>query len=343
MKNKEILQEVGESELINLIENLIYQRTKKHIIRDDCFFQKIPQSIKQKEATVVFNSDMLVSTTDVPKEMISFQIGRKAVIMNISDVIVKGVIPKAIIVSAGFPSKLKLSEFKEIINGIIESCIHYNLDYIGGDINETKEIVLSPTILGFQTKSKIIQRNGMKKGDLLVANGKFGLTGVGFDILLDKKGNFDSFPKYSRSIASVLKPSEISNEGIQLANAGYASSSIDSSDGLARSLLELQKSNPNKGFEIYFNDMLIDPEAREYSEEFGVPLENLIFNGGEEFIHLFTISPKNFERLQNDPHLTHLNLLQIGKVLDKTEISIIKENDKIKFQTKGFEHFEKRG
>ena len=41
-------------------------------------------------------------------------------------------------------------------------------------------------------------------GDILAVNEKFGLTGVGFDILLNRGGDVESFPKYRRSILSVL-------------------------------------------------------------------------------------------------------------------------------------------
>ena len=34
---------------------------------------------------------------------------------------------------------------------------------------------------------------------------------------------------------------------------------------------------------------------KNYSREVKVPLEDLVFNAGEEFIHLFTIDPKDYD------------------------------------------------
>jgi thiamine-monophosphate kinase len=342
MNRKKKLKDLGESKIIDVIDNLIYQKSHKNLIRDDCFFHKIPSIAENGDKIVVFNSDMLVSTTDVPKLMDPYNIGRKAVIMNVSDLIVKGVKPKALIISAGFPSGLYLLDFKKIINGILNSCEHYNLEYIGGDINETKELIISPTILGFQNKKKVIFRRGARKGDYLVANGKFGLTGVGFDILLNKEGDSHNFPKYVKAIESVLKPPEISLEGIELAKRGFATSSIDSSDGLSKSLLELKRSNPNVGFQISFTDYLIDSLAQQYSEEFNVSLEKLVFNAGEEFTHIFSISPENYEKIKKNFEGTNFKLYKIGEVIEKNEVFIVKENEKMTLKFDGFEHFKKR-
>ena len=211
-----------------------------------------------------------------------YQMGMKSIIMNVSDVIVKGAEPKGIIISLGLPKNMKLEEFKNLIRGIVDRCEIFDLDYIGGDINETKEIIVSPTVFGFQEVSKIIKRKGTQPGDLLVANGKFGLTGVGFDILLKKKGNLDNLQPYQRSIASVLEPGDIGREALVIAENDLATASIDSSDGLARSLKELMLSNPSIGFEVEFNDELIDEEALNHSKEFKSSLEDLVFNAGEE-------------------------------------------------------------
>ena len=69
-----------------------------------------------------------------------------------------------------------------------------------------------------------------------MSNGKFGLTGVGFDILLEKNGDPDEYQQYKQSISSVLEPFDIGKEGLTLARYNLANASIDSSDGLSKSL-----------------------------------------------------------------------------------------------------------
>jgi len=343
--NKKQLREVGESMIIQVIDELISQRTEKRLHHDDAFYYKMKERKSQKKdrAALCLNSDMFVSTTDAPEQMTYRQMGYKAVIMNISDLVVKGVKPDGIIISLGLPNSLPVVNFKSIINGIIDGSIRFDIDYIGGDINQTKEVVINPTVFGFQEDRKIIHRKPITGGDILVANGKFGLTGVGFDILLNKvkgdKTDFQAFTKYRKSINSVLSP-QIGLEGLKIAENQLAKASIDSSDGLIRSLRELIRSNPGKGFEIRIDESLIDEEATRYSKEFDLPIEKLIFTeGGEEFIHLFIMELDSFKRAQKLLREKENILVQVGKVINENEIFGLKGNEKFRLQGKGYEHF----
>jgi thiamine-monophosphate kinase len=341
MSNKD-LRDLGEVELIKLIENLIVKRTGKRPTRDDSFFVAIESLLNMKNYSnhkLILNSDMLVSTTDIPIQMTYYQMGRKAILMNVSDLIVKGVEPKYLSVSLGLPEDLKVINFKELIKGMIDYSKLHNIDYIGGDLNRTKEIVINPTVFGIQENSKIIYRNGINIGDYLITNGKFGLTGVGFDILLNKKGNFKKFPSYKRSLMSVLETPEIGKESLILAEKNLISSSIDSSDGLSKSLKDLMLSNPKIGFEIDFDANLIDNEALDYSTEFTVSLENLIFNAGEEFIHIYTIAPNKYDDAYKIVKEEGGQLLKIGRVISEEKIYYIKEGQRFELKSTGFNHF----
>lgn len=339
MKNNPKIGNLGEIKLIKLIEELVLQKTGKELLSDDSFFFDFKN--KNLNGNIVLNSDMLVSTTDVTPLMNSYQIGRKSVVMNISDLLVKGVKPRVIIVSFGLPKELKKHEFIDLVNGIIDCSVKFELDYIGGDINETKELIINPTVFGFKNPSAIIYRKGIKLGDILVTNNKFGLTGVGFDILLNRKGDYQDFPNYTRSIMSILEPEISGNEAFILSERNLATASIDSSDGLSKSLQDLMLSNPNLGFEINFNEDLIDAEAIQYSKEFNISLEKLVFTGGEEFIHLFTIDPKDFNTAQKEIQSKGGQIFKIGKVISEDYVVIIKEGKKKEIKSYGFEHFSK--
>ncbi|MHA1149272.1 MAG: thiamine-phosphate kinase [Promethearchaeota archaeon] len=334
----------SETELIKIIEELIKKKTNKDVIRDDCYYYSLKDLLETKiasEFTVVFNSDMLVSTTDIPKQMSYYHSGRKAVLMNISDLIVKGVEPIGIIISLGLPVNIKLKEFRELLNGIIDYTIKYDLEYIGGDLNETKELIINPTIFGFQEKKNIIYREGVKKGDYIISNGKFGLTGVGFNILLQRKGDLADYDDYKKSILSVLEPFDIGKEGLILANYNLAHAGIDSSDGLAKCLSELRIANPEVGFEIEFDNNLIHEEALKYSKKYDIPLEELVFNGGEEFIHLFLVNPENFKIAKEKIYEAGGKIFKIGRVTSNKKL-MVRINEEVKeLNYTGFNHFNK--
>jgi thiamine monophosphate kinase len=164
---------------------------------------------------------------------------------------------------------------------------------------------------------------------------------VGLDILVNRKGNLKTHPLYKRSILSVLEPNNLGKEGLILSKNNYASTGIDSSDGLAKSLTDLISSNQNQntGFKIDFNEELFDKEALSYSQEYGTSLEQLVFNGGEEFLHLFTINPKNYESALKTVQSQGGQLFKIGEVIANNKIYYLKESKIIELEKLGFEHF----
>ena len=335
MSSNNFISKIGEVRLIELIEDLILKETGERLIKDDAFFFKI-QNINK---SIVLNSDMFVSTTDAPSQMSFFQMGHKSVIMNISDLVVKGIEPKAIIISLGLPNDLKLSQFKDLIMGIISCAKEWNLKYLGGDLNKTKEIVINPTVFGLKKSGSIIKRAGMKEGDYLAINGRFGLTFVGFDILLKNKGNKRNYPKYERSINSVLYPHIFGKEAYFLSDMSLATASIDSSDGFVKSLRDLMLSNRGLGFEIEINKDLIDHEALIYADEHNIPTEKLILYGGEEFIHLFTIPAEKYEESIKLAKSKGGFLIKVGKVISEEKIYFLKNQNRLKINDHGYEHF----
>jgi len=337
MNENDIVSAIGEVKLIHIIEDIILKKTGKELVRDDSFFFKIEN--RKDTYDLVLNSDMFNATTDAPIQMNFYQMGRKSVLMNISDLVVKGVKPEGIIVSLGLPEELKVLDFTRLMEGIVDYSKVWNLNYIGGDINSTSDLIINPTVFGFKKRNKIIYRKGVKPGNFVVINKKFGLTGVGFDIILNKKGRLEDFSKYEKAINSVLEPNEIGIEGILLADNELATGSIDSSDGLSKSLNDLMLSISDLGFEIEFDDRLIHPDALRYSREFPVSLEKLVFGAGEEFIHLFTIDRKNFEVAQKLVSSKGGKLIKVGKVIPEEKIYYLKEGKRIQLKNQGYEHF----
>ena len=337
MKQKENISFYGEVGLIELIDKVIYNKTGKRLRRDDSFF--FMNKYQKEEECLVLNSDMFIATTDAPKQMNFYQMGLKSVLMNLSDLVVKGVKPKGIIISLGLPNDLPVVNFTRLIEGIVDHSNKWNLNYLGGDLNASKEFIINPTVFGFKNPKEIIYRKGIKLGDILAINNKFGLTGVGFDILLHRDMNVKDFSKYRGAINSVLEPNDLGNEAYILADNRLATASIDSSDGLSKTLKDLALSNPNLGFEIDFDDNLIHEKAKEYSLEFSISLEKLIFEGGEEFIHLFAIDPRDFDKAQQLVKSKGGRLFKVGKAISDEKIYFLKKSKRFELKNQGYEHF----
>ena len=137
----------------------------------------------------------------------------------------------------------------------------------------------------------------------------------------------------------MLEPGEIGMEGIILAEKRLATASIDSSDGLSKSLKDLMLSFSDLGFEIEFSEDLIHPDALEYSKEFQISLEKLVFDAGEEFIHIFTIDKNKFETAQKLVFSKGGKLFKVGEVIPEEKIYFLKEDKRVELKVQGYEHF----
>ena len=282
--------------------------------------------------------DMLVEHTDVPPKMTFEQIARKSVVSSVSDLVSKGIMPKAALISLGLPKSLKNSEISRLINGLSLASKEFGIDIVGGDINESKEIIIDCCMFGsLSSVANIPRRNGACIGDYVVVSGIFGYSSSGLKILINNLSSPDSYFR-KRSIASVLKPSPSYEFGIFIAH--YFSSSMDSSDGLASSLQELSKQS-GVNLLIEEDKIPIPPKLKEFLSINNLDFHDLVFYGGEEYNIVGTISEKNLVEVSEILKVRHLKLYIIGKVVSGIgRVFVLTSNGNKKLlKNKGYAHF----
>ncbi|MBA7561730.1 hypothetical protein ES708_03372 [subsurface metagenome] len=75
MNNNDYISSIGEITLIRIIEELIFEKTGRKLIRDDSFFFKIIEENNLKD--IILNSDMFNAATDAPEQMVLLSDGTK--------------------------------------------------------------------------------------------------------------------------------------------------------------------------------------------------------------------------------------------------------------------------
>ncbi|MEM2467022.1 MAG: thiamine-phosphate kinase [Candidatus Jordarchaeales archaeon] len=282
--------------------------------------------------TLVFSSDMLVARTDVPPGMTWKQVGWKVVVMNLSDLAAKGAEPIGGLYAFGLPKWFKVNDALEIASGIKEASNFYGARYLGGDVNESDEVVVSGAVLG--VTEKFVPRGGAKPGEVVAVTGPFGLTAAGLKILLE---GLESGSEKDRCLKTVYQPEPRIREGVTLAKGGYASSCIDSSDGLAASLHELAKAS-KVGFAI--DNVPIPPEVLVFAQRNGLDPYELALYGGEEYELVATIPEAKWEDAVKAVEKVGGSLHRIGRVIQENEVKFKHpEEGWVKISWKGYEHF----
>jgi len=289
-------------------------------------------AVQLGEVTLVFSSDMLVARTDVPPGMTWRQVGWKVVAMNLSDLAAKGAEPIGGLYAFGLPKWFKVDDALEIASGIREASNIYGARYFGGDVNESGEVVVSGAVLG--VTERFIPRSGAKLGDVVTVTGPFGLTAAGLKILLE---GLEAGSGRDRCLKSVYQPEPRIREGVVLAKEGYASSCIDSSDGLAVSLHELAKAS-NVGFAI--DNVPIPPEVLLFAQKNGLDPYELAFYGGEEYELVVTMPEVKWGDAAKAVEKVGGSLHKIGRVIQEKEVKFKHpEEGWVKISCRGYEHF----
>jgi len=340
------VNEIGEYELIQTIEDILGGLGNEILTGQD---DAVAISTKNLASPIlIINNDMLVSTTDIPPKMTLFEAGRKAVIMTASDVLVKGGKPKWGIVSLGFPRNLNVegqNGFKGLIRGLKKGFNELAINYIGGDLNESKEIIISCTIIGEATIGKVIPRSGAQVGDIIISNGEFGKTGCGFNILINGNEPNEIPIAWKESfVYSVLNPVTDSQYAEILIKNGWVTASADSSDGVYKTIYEICKAS-GVGAELYWKSLPIAEGVEEFSQTIGAEIEDLLFRAGEEFLHIYTVPKKKYKEAESYFKNRNLPFYKIGKIVEgKPEVFLIRKQDQrtaLSSKKKGFEHFSK--
>lgn len=115
-----------------------------------------------------------------PDNMSYFDMGFKAVTVNVSDLAAMGAEPLGFLLAIALPKDLKIDSFKEIIEGVLSACDYYEIPLIGGDTNEASEIIITGTALGI-TDSPLM-KDSYEKGDLIAVTGEIGHAALGFEL-----------------------------------------------------------------------------------------------------------------------------------------------------------------
>lgn len=226
---------MNEFELINhfFIDKQDHNRSDVVLgIGDDCAILEIP-----KGHQLVLSMDTLIEGVHFPKATQPFDVGYKALAVNMSDLAAMGATPAWITLALTLPSVDKewLSAFSE---GLFSLARQFNVQLIGGD---TTRGPLSITIQahGFVSMDAGVRRCGAKPGDLIYVTNTLGDAGLALSHI--KQERILSSDVFEAVALKLNRPLPRIKESVLLAK--MATSMIDVSDGLIADLGHILKAS----------------------------------------------------------------------------------------------------
>jgi thiamine-monophosphate kinase len=327
---------LNENAIVDLFVSQLNIESASKGIKDDVVI--IPREIGQLKVNLVLKCDMLVESTDVPYLMHPGQIARKSVVASVSDFAAKGVKPLHCIISVGIPKTYSKNNLQKLITGFKRVSKEYEIEIVGGDTNESKELIIDCTLVGLNYADCIPRRYGAKPGDLIVVSGKFGYTSSGLKIINSKCLATRKFR--TRAISSILQPKPNFRFGFSL--SGFFSSSMDSSDGLASSLYELADQS---GVDFLITNLPTSKDVNDFASSNSFNLEELVFFGGEEYETVATVRKSDFNKMKLTAKKENITMHIIGEAIRGTGNVYLQHNSDRKIskrkllKNQGFMHF----
>ena len=274
--------------------------------------------------------DTLVESTDIPKGSKLSDISRKSVASSLSDFAAKGIIPKFCIVSLTLPKNISEKQVKELSKGFSNACKEFKIQLLGGDTNQGNEISIHVVLFG--NLKNHIKRNGSKVEDIICTTGPFGYTSSALEIIMRKRTSTKKFSTKSKNL--FFKPKPRLKFGHECMN--YISSSMDSSDGLSSCLNELSNQSKKK---FMITTIPTNKDVIEFATKNKISLNKLIFDGGEEFELVFTVTPKNLKKIHALAKKNKISIFEIGHVAKGKGVFFDDGDNSYKIKDEGWQHF----
>lgn len=280
---------------------------------------------------MVLKVDMLVESTDVPHGMNYRQAARKAVAMCVSDFAAKGVRPDSFMVSVGLKRGTTQGRINQIGRGLRDAEEEWGIRMVGGDTNEADQLVIDCAMIGFA--KRIVERKGARSGDVLVVTGQFGYPPAGLKIIMGRAKADEQFKE--KALNSVKRPTPDLEVGVAI--SPYLTSSMDSSDGLARCLHTLAEES-GVGFDL--DRMPAAEGLASFAKKNSFSLQDLVMAGGEEYLIVGTVRPGRLRAATEAANAAGGRMIAIGKTTgEKGRVSLLVGKSRSRIGDEGWTHF----
>lgn len=334
------LSQIGEFGLIERIKKLVGVPSKGVVVGigdDSAVIRPAPGRL------LLCTSDTLMEGVHFTLDMISpKQLGKKAMVANLSDIAGMGGEPKYAMASIGLPRKISVEFVDEVFRGLKSVAKSYGVSIVGGDlVYSPSDIVINITILGEIEEGYTVLRSGARPGDAILVTGDLGASAAGLAILEADTRYLMPDARRDRVITRHLTPIARVKEGRIIAQRKLATSMIDISDGLAGDMNHIC-SLSKVGAKIWAYEIPISQATREVAQKLKRDPLDFALYGGEDFELLFTCRP---ERTQEAMDIlkkrTKTSVSRIGEITPRRGgLQLISTDGKsTRLEPKGYEHF----
>lgn len=197
--------------------------------KEQYIFEKFRSKLNGDDCAVIgeraYCKDLFVEGVHFRRGWLSLrEIGAKAILVNISDMIATNARAKYALLGLALPREIGTREIDELCAGVSETAREWGIRIIGGDTIGSDRIALSVSLIG-KCKRPVF-RSGARVGDLIAHTGELGSVGRDLAVLLrdeispasSQTQNWDD--KISSMQSSITAPQGLNAETLTTQNLG---------------------------------------------------------------------------------------------------------------------------
>ncbi|ELZ80885.1 thiamine-monophosphate kinase [Haloferax elongans ATCC BAA-1513] len=250
---------------------------------------------------LVVTTDMLHEVTDFPTGTTRYTAGWRAVGASLSDVAAMGATATCAVAVYAAP-ELDETDLADFLDGAQDVCDAVSAEYVGGDLDTHQEFTTATTAIG-RTDDPVL-RSGARPGDLLCVTGELGRSAAA--VRLFESGDTERANDLFQFTPRV-------HAGVELRE--FATSMMDSSDGLARSVHQLAEAS-NCGFDLDWDALPVHDAVRGVATD-DADRRELSTYFGEDFELVFTVPEAELDAARD---AVDLPLTVVGRATDGSDV-----------------------
>jgi thiamine-monophosphate kinase len=328
------VSELGEFGLIDLLAKIAPQGGPEH---------RMLVGIGDDAAAWWGDDSVVLATTDALVEGVHFatgtpwwELGWKALAVNLSDIAAMGGVPGHALVNLSLRGDTEVEDAAQFYHGMAELANQHRVAVVGGNITAAPVVMVMVTLIGRGLKEGLLRRSAAVPGDRIAVTGYLGSAATGLRAL---NGGVKIPPEAGTYLKEAhLRPRPRISEGQVLVKQGVRAA-IDISDGLVADLGHVCAAS-KVGATVRVNAVPIHPLMK---EAFGNDALALALSGGEDYELLFTASRRVIDEVKAAIG-ADCPVTVIGEITGGAGVVLLGEDGKpYHIDGPGWDHFRKGG
>ena len=278
----------------------------------------------------------------LPDHIVPQDLGRRAMALNISDIGAMGGRPLYALISLGLKNDTPIADVEAMYHGFLSELNPFEASIIGGNLTKSGNgLFIDITLIGEVEQGKMIRRSTAQKGDAILITGYPGQAALGLELLLH--AGMDEDLGDHPLVRVYNTPTHRAWEGRAVAQSGYATAMIDTSDGFLGDLGHLCEES-DVGALLVQEKFPVSDDLIGASEQLGIDPYKAVLGESDDYELIITCDPENVGRIR--AILGSLNkgsVSEVGTITDPSDgiRLILPDGTTQAMAPSGWDHFAK--